>query len=48
VLNRDKLEKRIREIKAALAGYFRELEGNDDRESSVNAVKAEGLKAKMQ
>jgi transposase len=46
--NRAKLEKRIREIEEAIAEYFKELEDNDDRESSVNALNAEELKAKIQ
>ena len=46
--NRAKLEKRIREIEESIERYFRELEDNDDKEASVQAVKAEDLKAKLQ
>ena len=46
--NRAKLEKRIREIEEAIGEYFRELEDNDNKEASVQAVKAEELKAKLQ
>ena len=46
--NRAKLEKRIKEIEESIERYFRELEDNDDKEASVQAVKAEELKAKLQ
>ena len=46
--NRARLEKRIREIEESIERYFRELEDNDDKEASVQAVKAEDLKAKLQ
>lgn len=46
--NRAKLEKRIMEIEESIERYFKELEDNDDKEASLEAVKAEELKAKLQ
>jgi transposase len=45
--NQAKLEKRIREIEESIEGYFKELEANDNKEGSIEAIKAEELKAKI-
>lgn len=46
--NREKLEKRIREIEEEIDKYFKELEENDEKESSVNDLSAEELKKKIE
>lgn len=46
--NRAKLERRIKEIEGEIEKYFRELEDNDIRESTVGAMSGEELKAKIQ
>lgn len=46
--NGAKLEKRIREIEEVIEEYFEELEDNDNKEASIEAVEAEELKAKIQ
>jgi transposase len=46
--NKAKLEHRIREIEKAVDEYFKELEDNDNKEASAEAVKAEELKARIQ
>lgn len=46
--NREKLEKRIREIEEEIDKYFKELEENDERENSVNDLSVEELKKKIE